>query len=61
MKTKILNYVNEVKLELSKVTWPARQILKMTTLVITIFMAIIAVYVGLIDVVFAKLMSIFLR
>jgi preprotein translocase subunit SecE len=61
MKEKIKNYIFEVKAELKKVTWPEKRILKISTFVIIIFMVIMAIYFGIVDVIFAKLISLILR
>ena len=61
MTAKIKAFLNEVRAELGKVSWPARNVLKVTTGVITIFMVLIALFVGIIDIAFSKLISVFLR
>jgi len=61
MKAKIKNYLDEVKAELAKVSWPDRNQLKATTVVIILLMAVMGMFVGVIDVVFSKLVSIVLR
>ncbi|MDO8341286.1 MAG: preprotein translocase subunit SecE [Candidatus Woesebacteria bacterium] len=46
---KILSYFSEVKLELSKVTWPTRQeVVKLLSLVLVIS-AVVAAFVGIVD------------
>jgi preprotein translocase subunit SecE len=53
----LINYLREVKLELSKVTWPKReQVIKLTLIVFAIS-AIVATYVGGLDLVFTKLLE----
>ncbi len=61
MKDKIKNYIGNVKAELKKVTWPDKRILRNSTVVIIVFMIIMAVYFGIIDVIFAKLISLIIR
>jgi len=61
MKEKIKNYIYEVKAELKKVTWPEKRILKISTFVIIIFMVIMAIYFGIVDIIFAKIVSLILR
>ncbi len=46
---------------LAEVTWPAKEMLKLTTIVVLVFMVIMGLYVGLIDVIFSKVISLFLR
>ena len=55
---KILDYLSEVKIELSKVTWPRRdEVIKLTIIVILIS-AIVGLYVGVLDFVFTKILEI---
>lgn len=61
MKDKIRNYFLEVKSELKKVTWPEKRTLKISTFVIVIFMVIMAIYFGIVDVIFAKIISLIIR
>ncbi|MCD6408505.1 preprotein translocase subunit SecE [bacterium] len=61
MKRKIVNYLHEVRAELEKVTWPEKRVLKITTFVVVFFMILMALYIGIIDIIFSKLVSIFLR
>lgn len=61
MKEKIKDYLTEVKLEMEKVSWPKKEILKITTLVVIVFMLIIALYIGIVDIIFSKIISLFLR
>jgi preprotein translocase subunit SecE len=61
MKEKIKNYIYEVRSELKKVTWPEKRTLKISTVVIVIFMIIMAIYFGIVDVIFAKVISLILR
>lgn len=54
---KIINYLKEVRLELSKVVWPKREeVIRMTSMVIVIS-AIVALYVGGLDYTFTKLLE----
>jgi len=51
---KVINYLKEVKLELSKVTWPKKnQVIKLT-LIVFVISAIVAIYVGGLDFIFTK-------
>ena len=57
---KILSYFSEVKLELSKVTWPKRQeVIKLLGLVLVIS-AVVAAFVGLVDFSLTKTLEFFL-
>ncbi|MBU0998052.1 preprotein translocase subunit SecE [Patescibacteria group bacterium] len=51
---KVINYLKEVKLELSKVTWPKKnQVIKLT-LIVFVISGIVAIYVGGLDFIFTK-------
>ena len=50
-------YVGEVVTELKKVTWPNRAQLFQGTAVVLIFVAIVAVYLGVIDVLMSSLVD----
>ena len=53
----ISKYLQEVRLELSKVVWPKREeVIKLTLTVITIS-AIVGLYVGALDLGFTKLLE----
>ena len=54
------NFFEEVKLELGKVTWPARKETIATTWVVVAIIIIISLYLGACDVVLAKLMRLIL-
>lgn len=61
MKNKILNFLEEVRTELKKVTWPEKRVLKISTVVIVFLMVIMAIYLGIVDVIFSKLISLIIR
>ncbi len=61
MKRKIINFMQEVRTELEKVSWPEKKILKITTGVIVLFMVLFAFYLGIVDIVFSRLVRVFLR
>jgi preprotein translocase subunit SecE len=50
-------FLRDVRLELSKVTWPTRNELLMSTLVVLVAVAIAGVYTGALDWVFAHLLQ----
>ena len=54
-KTK--SFFEEVKTELSKVTWPTRKETLATTWVVVVIIFLISLYLGACDVVLAKLMK----
>ena len=53
----LLTYLQEVKLELGKVTWPSKQLTINMTLVVIIVSILVAIYLGVLDFVFARLMA----
>ncbi|MCX8083157.1 MAG: preprotein translocase subunit SecE [bacterium] len=61
MKKKIINFLSEVRMELEKVTWPERKALKLTTGVVVLLMILFAFYIGVVDIIFSKLIAVFLR
>ncbi len=50
-------FISDVREELKKVTWPTRQDIIRLTLVVIIISLIIGFYVGIIDVLLAKLLD----
>ena len=50
-------YVGEVVTELKKVTWPNRAQLFQATAVVLIFVAIVAIYLGVVDVLMSSLVD----
>ena len=53
-------FLRDVRVELSKVTWPTRNELLMSTLVVLVAVAIAGVYTGALDWVFAHAMQLIL-
>ena len=51
----MMKFLRDVRVELSKVTWPTRSELLMSTVVVLIAVAIAGVYTGVLDWVFAHL------
>ena len=49
-------YFQDVRTELGKVTWPTREDLKSHTVVVLMFLALLAVVVGVLDQIFQRLM-----
>jgi len=56
----VLSYFSDVRFELGKVTWPKREEVIRLTLTVFVISAIVAVYVGLLDFGFTKLLGIFI-
>jgi len=53
----VIEYLKEVKLELTKVTWPKKQQIIKLTLIVFIISAVVGVYVGALDYAFTKLLE----
>lgn len=53
----IINFIREVRLELSKVTWPKRDEVIRLTLIVFAVSAIIGAYVGGLDYLFTRLLT----
>ncbi|MCL4542871.1 MAG: preprotein translocase subunit SecE [Deltaproteobacteria bacterium] len=56
---KIKQYLYEVKSELNKIIWPERDKATKTTYVVVIFIILVTAFLGLIDMLFAKVFSYF--
>jgi len=61
MFEKIKKFVKEVKVELTKVTWPTPSELRATTTVVIITTFIMTVFIGLVDFGLAQLIGLLLR
>ncbi len=46
---KLIQFIKEVKIETKKVSWPNRQEIISSTVVIILTVAIVVIYVGLVD------------
>lgn len=55
----VLAFLSEVRLELSKVTWPKRSEVIKLTAVVFIISAIVGAYTGALDYIFTKLLEFF--
>jgi len=53
-------FIRDVRVELSKVTWPTRQELLVSTVVVLVAVAIAGIYTGALDWVFAHMMTLIL-
>jgi preprotein translocase subunit SecE len=57
---KITTFIESVKMELGKVTWPTRKETVATTSVVVIIVFLISLYLGACDIVLSKLMRLIL-
>ena len=55
---KPVNFVKEVRVELGKVAWSSRQELMDATVAVIVVTGIMAIFIGLIDFILAKLLSV---
>jgi preprotein translocase subunit SecE len=53
----ILNYLSDVRQELTKVTWPKKEEVIKLTLIVFLISGIVGAYVGGLDVAFTKLLE----
>ena len=56
----IINFFSEVRMELAKVTWPTREETIKLTLIVLAVSAIIGLYVGGLDFLYTKILSLVL-
>jgi preprotein translocase subunit SecE len=54
MFARISSFINEVTVELKKVSWPTRSELIGSTIVVIISVAVMAVFIGICDFIFSK-------
>ncbi|MGC9066645.1 MAG: preprotein translocase subunit SecE [Candidatus Ratteibacteria bacterium] len=54
-------FLKESQAEFKKVTWPNFQVLKRSTFAVIILMILMAIYFGIIDVIFSKMLHVFAR
>lgn len=57
---KVMSFLESVKVELAKVTWPTRKETVATTGVVVVIIFLISIYLGACDIVLAKLMRLIL-
>jgi preprotein translocase subunit SecE len=58
---KAKNFLDEVKIELGKVTWPSRKETISTAWVVIVIIVLISLYLGACDIILAKLLRLILR
>lgn len=57
----ILTYLKEVRIELTKVSWPTKEEATKLTIIILASSLVVGIYVGGLDYVFTNLLGIFLK
>ncbi|MDP8260193.1 MAG: preprotein translocase subunit SecE [Candidatus Gygaella obscura] len=61
MINKIIKFFQEVKVEISKVSWPTRQELYNSTIIVIVSTALTAIFVGSIGIIFSKIIKVLLQ
>ena len=57
MFKKLIKFLREVKLELRKVSWPSRKEISGSTGVVIVSIIIMSIYLGILDLVFQRIMT----
>ena len=58
MANKIANFFKEINLELAKVSWPTRDELIGSTVIVLVSLAILSAFIGVCDLVLSKIVNI---
>lgn len=58
---KVVNFIKEAITELKKVVWPNRKDLKNSTIVVISTIIIASVFVGIVDLVFVRLLTLIIK
>jgi preprotein translocase subunit SecE len=61
MIKKINNFVNDVKVEMAKVSWPARDELINSTIIVTVVSILFTIFIFLSDSILSKIMKFFIN
>jgi preprotein translocase subunit SecE len=61
MIAKIKNFLSEVTVELKKVSWPSRNELIGSTIVVVISIAVMGAFIGICDFVFSKAIQVLIK
>jgi preprotein translocase subunit SecE len=61
MLAKVTNFLREVKFELKKSSWPTRRELTDATIIVIIATVILSTYVGMVDLILSKVVSLVIR
>jgi preprotein translocase subunit SecE len=56
-----VNFLREVKAELGKVAWSTRQELLASTIVVIVVTVILGVFIGIIDIILSKILTILFK
>ncbi|MCM8765269.1 MAG: preprotein translocase subunit SecE [Candidatus Omnitrophica bacterium] len=58
---KTVNFLKEVKVELSKVSWSTRQELIEASWVVIVITSLLALFIGVVDILLSKILSLIFR
>ena len=58
MANKFTNYFKDIKLEMLKVSWPSRDELMGSTVIVIVSLTILSVFIGICDVLLSKIVNI---
>lgn len=58
---KIGNFIKEAMAELKKVIWPTKKELKNSTVVVITTIVIASIFIGLVDIFFTKVLTLFMK
>jgi preprotein translocase subunit SecE len=61
MFSKVSNFISEVTVELKKVSWPTRNELIGSTIVVIISVAVMSIFIGICDFIFSKAVHLIIR
>lgn len=58
MANKVVNFLNEIKLEMSKVSWSTKNELIGSTIVVLVSLAILSIFIGICDLFLSKIVNV---
>jgi preprotein translocase subunit SecE len=58
---RISNFIKEARAELKKVIWPTKKELKNSTVVVITTIVIASIFIGLVDIFFTKVLTLFMK
>ncbi len=61
MFKKVVKFYNEVKAEMAKVTWPKKNELLGSTVIVIVISAMLGIFIGIVDLGIGKIMGIIVR
>jgi len=61
MFKKVVKFYNEIKAEMTKVTWPKRNELLGSTVIVIVISALLGIFIGIVDLGISKIMGIIVR